>query len=175
MCKQGISLNGKNANLAFTKPHAILSFMVTILRTSPAHAGYKELITQLDAELAFTDGEDHAFYDQFNKSDQIKYAIVLLENDQPIGCGAIKEFQPGVMEVKRMFILKDKRGKGYASQILKELEVWAKKLGYEKCILETGINQPDAIALYKKNGYTLIPNYGQYSGIDNSFCFQKNL
>ena len=149
--------------------------MVNILRTSPAHEGYKELVTQLDAELAITDGEDHEFYDQFNKSDKIKYAIVLFENEQPIGCGAIKEFKPGVMEVKRMFVIKENRGRGYASRILKELETWASELGYEKCILETGINQPEAIALYKKSGYYIIPNYGQYVGVDKSFCFKKDI
>jgi len=147
--------------------------MIRILRTTPAHSGYRELIETLDKELALTDGEDHAFYDQFNKSDSIKYAVVLLENDQPIGTGAIKEFEPGIMEIKRMFILEDKRGKGYAGLILKELESWAAELGYKNCILETGINQPQAIALYKKTGYTLIPNYGQYVGVDKSFCFEK--
>ena len=116
--------------------------MITILRTSPAHPGYKELVTQLDSELAITDGDDHAFYDQFNKSDTIKYAILLLENDQPIGCGAIKKFEPGVMEVKRMFIIRDKRGRGNASRILQGLELWAKEMGNQKCTLETGINHP---------------------------------
>lgn len=147
--------------------------MITILRTSPAHQGYKELVAQLDSELAITDGDDHAFYDQFNKSDTIKYAILLLENDQPIGCGAIKEFGPGVMEVKRMFVIRDRRGRGYASQILNSLELWAKEMGNEKCILETGINQPEAISLYKKSGYNIIPNYGQYAGVEKSYCFEK--
>ena len=147
--------------------------MVNILRTSPAHEGYKDLVKHLDTELAITDGEDHAFYDQFNKSDTIKHVVVIYENDQPIGCGAIKEFEPGVMEIKRMFVIKENRGKGYASRMLKELETWASEFGYEKCILETGINQPEAIALYKKNGYHFISNYGQYAGVEKSFCFEK--
>lgn len=149
--------------------------MIRILRTTPAYRGYRELIKMLDKELAVTDGDDHAFYDQFNKSDSIKYAVVLLDNDKPTGTGAIKEFGPGIMEIKRMFILEEKRGKGYAGLILKELESWAAELGYKKCILETGINQPQAIALYKKRGYSLIPNYGQYAGVDKSFCFEKSL
>lgn len=149
--------------------------MITILRSSPTHPGYKELIVKLDSELAITDGEDHAFYDQYNKSDSIKYAVILLDNNKPIGSGAIKEFEPGITEIKRMFVLKEKRGNGYASRILKELETWAGELGYKKCILETGINQPEAIALYKKSGYHIIPNYGQYAGVDKSFCFEKNL
>ena len=53
------------------------------------------------------------------------------------------------------------------------LEKWAGELGYKKCILETGKKQPEAISLYKKNGYKPIPNYGQYTGIDNSVCFEK--
>jgi len=49
------------------------------------------------------------------------------------------------------------------------------ELGYEKCILETGKKQPEAIALYKKNGYKLIPNYGQYAEVENSVCFEKEM
>lgn len=147
--------------------------MVIISRTNPKNPDFIKLISLLDKELAITDGEDHAFYDQFNKSDTIKYAVVIYENNIPVGCGAIKEFQPEVMEVKRMFTLEEKRGKGYASRILGELEKWAAEIGYKKCILETGVNQPEAISLYLKNGYKSIPNYGQYAGIEKSFCFSK--
>jgi GNAT superfamily N-acetyltransferase len=58
---------------------------------------------------------------------------------------------------------------------LKALENWAREMSYSRCVLETGIRQPDAIALYKKNSYTLIPNYGQYIGVENSLCFEKYL
>ena len=57
--------------------------------------------------------------------------------------------------------------------ILTELEAWAAELSYSKCILETGKRQPEAIALYLKQGYVNIPNYGQYAGVDNSVCFEK--
>lgn len=149
--------------------------MFNLLRSSPKHQDFRTLVKQLDQELAITDGEDHAFYDQFNKSDHIKFAIIIYENGKAVGCGAIKEFQPGIMEVKRMFTQRQSRGKGYASKILNELEAWAGELGYKKCILETGINQPEAIALYKKNGYSLMENYGQYAGVKNSFCFGKSI
>lgn len=149
--------------------------MDTLIRTSPTNKDFQLLVNLLDQELAISDGEDHAFYDQFNKSDHIKFAIIIYQDLKPVGCGAIKEFQPGVMEVKRMFTLKEYRGKGYASKILNELESWAAELGYHKCILETGINQPDAIALYNKSGYKTINNYGQYAGVEKSFCFGKSL
>ena len=74
-----------------------------------------------------------------------------------------------------MYTKQKNRGKGIATFVLKELENWAKELGYEKCILETGIKQPEAIRLYEKNGYELIPNYGQYAEVEDSRCFEKKL
>ena len=79
------------------------------------------------------------------------------------------------MEIKRMYVPENKRGNGIASAILKELEQWALALSYKKCLLETGKKQPEAIELYKKNGYKIIPNFGQYANIENSVCFEKIL
>jgi len=149
--------------------------MDNLIRTDSQNFDFKNLVRLLDAELAITDGEEHAFYDQFNKIDLIKYAIVGYTENRPVACGAIKEFDVQTMEVKRMYVVKSERGKGEASRILKALENWAREMSYSRCVLETGIRQPDAIALYKKNGYTLIPNYGQYIGIENSLCFEKYL
>jgi GNAT superfamily N-acetyltransferase len=67
------------------------------------------------------------------------------------------------------------RGRGIASKVLRELETWAGELSYKKCILETGIRQQEAVGLYKMNRYVIIPNYGQYAGIENSVCFEKEL
>lgn len=74
-----------------------------------------------------------------------------------------------------MFTLPEMRGKGIASKIVSELEIWSKELGFSKIILETGIRQKEAIALYEKCGYQKIPNYGQYSGKENSYCYEKIL
>ncbi|MGM1055570.1 MAG: GNAT family N-acetyltransferase [Bacteroidota bacterium] len=149
--------------------------MILLKRTDSEDPNLPLLIKQLDKELAVTDGEDHAFYDKFNKLDTIKNFIILYQDNLPVGCGAIKEYELGVAEVKRMFVKPEKRGKGLASLVLKELEIWAAELSFQKCILETGIRQPDAISLYKKNGYQLIPNYGQYKGVEESLCFEKAL
>lgn len=151
--------------------------MITLrlLRTDSSNPDFIELVRHLDADLAQRDGADHSFYAQFNKIDKIKYAIVAYQGDRPVGCGAIKEYSPGTMEVKRMYTIPENRGKGVASKILRELERWAFELSYEKCILETGKKQPEAIALYKKKGYQVIPNYGQYADVEDSVCFEKNL
>lgn len=74
-----------------------------------------------------------------------------------------------------MFIQPTFRGKGAATLILQELENWAIENNYRYAILETVKTQPEAIALYTKNGYTVIPNFGQYENIENSICMHKNL
>jgi GNAT superfamily N-acetyltransferase len=149
--------------------------VLTLQRTDSSDPNFIELVRHLDADLAERDGEDHSFYAQFNKIDKIKYAVVAYEDGRPVGCGAIKEYSPDAMEVKRMFTSPESRGRGVASSILSELERWAAELSYQKCILETGKRQPEAIALYKKSGYQVIPNYGQYADVEDSVCFEKNI
>ena len=149
--------------------------MVSLTRTTSDNKDFISLVKLLDAELAERDGKDHPFYAQFNKIDDIKYTVVAYENEKPVSCGAIKEYNPNTMEIKRMYTLPEFRGKGIATKVLIELEKWVNELGYEKCILETGKKQPEAIALYKKNGYKLIPNFGQYAEVENSVCFEKEM
>ena len=148
--------------------------MIKIIRTTSENKDFIDLVKLLDADLAERDGDDHAFYHQFNKIDIIKHAVVLYDNQKPLGCGAIKEFDATAMEVKRMYTSPESRGKGIATKILSELEKWTEELSYEKCVLETGKRQPEAIQLYTKSGYKKIPNYGQYVGIENSVCFEKS-
>ena len=149
--------------------------MITCTRTNSENAAFRKLVSELDKELGIRDGEEHAFYSQFNKIAKIKYVILAHEDQVPVGCGAIKEYAPDIMEIKRMFVPLHRRGQGIASIILKELELWALELNYRKCLLETGKKQPEAIALYSKNGYTRIPNFGQYENVENSLCFEKLL
>ncbi|MDQ6889722.1 MAG: GNAT family N-acetyltransferase [Bacteroidota bacterium] len=149
--------------------------MIKITRTDSNNPDFIELVRYLDAELAERDGRDHSFYDQFNKIDNLKNVIVAYENGKPVACGAMKEYNPNTMEIKRMFTSPPQRGKGFANKILEELEKWASELSIEKCVLETGKRQPEAIALYERNGYKIIPNFGPYDGIENSVCFEKTL
>lgn len=149
--------------------------MIYLIRTDSGNNDFQTLVRELDTDLKIRDGEDHDFYAQFNKIDKIKHSVVAFDEGIPVGCGAIKEYDSFSMEVKRMYVVPQKRGQGIASMILNDLEIWALELDRDKCLLETGINQPEAIALYKKNGYHIIPNYGQYANVKNSVCFEKIL
>lgn len=147
--------------------------MRTLKRTDSSNEDFVKLVQRLDAELAISDGDEHAFYHQYNGIDMIKHAVVVYEDSRAVSIGAIKELLADAMEVKRMYTLPEYRGQGLAGLVLKELENWAAELGFKKCLLETGKKQPEAIALYTKNGYNVIPNYGQYAGVENSVCFEK--
>jgi GNAT superfamily N-acetyltransferase len=147
----------------------------TIKRTTSSDPDFITLVKLLDAELAEIDGDEHGFYAQYNKIDKINHVVLVYDKDTAIACGAIKAYSTDTAEVKRMFTQRAYRGKGAASLLLQHLEMWAYEMNFLKCVLETGKRQPDAIALYQKNSYQIIPNYGQYQGIDNSVCFEKIL
>ena len=147
----------------------------TILRTDASHRDFISLVRMLDQYLAVTDGNDHAFYAPYNTIDQLSRVVLLYTGGTPVACGALKELEPGILEVKRMFTHPEFRGCGYAKRILLELENWAREAGGTACRLETGRRMPDAVALYHQSGYSVIPNYGQYAGVENSICFEKIL
>ncbi|RZK44344.1 MAG: GNAT family N-acetyltransferase [Hymenobacter sp.] len=136
---------------------------------------FQQLVQLLDHDLAQRDGEEHAFYAQYNKITLIQHAVVAYADDEPVGCGAFKAYSPEAVEIKRMFVQPAHRQRGVARAVLAELERWAGELGYPSCVLETGKRQPEAIALYQRYGYALTPNYGQYVGIENSVCMRKEL
>lgn len=149
--------------------------MVKIERTNSDNKDFQKLILHLDADLDSRDREAHSVCAQYNNTDTIKHVIVAYEDNKAIGCGAIREYASDAIEIKRMFVERNKRGKGLASLILKELEEWSKELNYKIAILETGLKFPDAIRLYEKNNYSRISNYGQYKAIESSICFAKKL
>lgn len=109
--------------------------MITATRTTSDNPDFEKLVIELDAVLAILDGEDHAFYAQFNKSSALKNAVIAYENETAVGIGAYKEYDSETVEMKRMYTLPEYRGKGIASRILSELELWAKEENYKIAVL----------------------------------------
>ena len=149
--------------------------MIQLIRTTSDHPDFGQLVAELDAYLRILDGDDHEFYAQFNKTSLLKNALIVYENEFPVGIGAYKEYDSKTAEIKRMYTRPDYRGQGIAKAIITELELWAKEEGYTKAILETGHLQKDAIGLYQKLGYEITENFGQYIGVENSVCMKKIL
>ena len=147
--------------------------MIGIRRVAETDEDFLELVRMLDAELARRDGEEHGFYAQFNQPVGLAGVVVAWLDWEAVGCGAFKKYDDHVAEIKRMFVRPEARGKRIAAAILRELENWAARSDFRECILETGWKQPEAIALYRREGYEVIPNYGQYAGMANSVCMRK--
>lgn len=148
--------------------------MQTITRTNSKNPDFQKLTALFDEYLIDIDGDEKDFFAQYNQI-YIDNVIICYENDIPVGCGAFKKSDTQVAEIKRMFVPFEHRGKGIASKILYELEMWALELDHTSCILETSIKLEIAIALYKKSGYKFVPNYEPYIGVESSVCMKKVL
>lgn len=143
-----------------------------LLRTNSDHPGFKYLTKLFDDYLVDIDGEQKDFFAHYNNK-YLENALVVYENDQAVGCGGFKEYDQNTVEIKRMFVHPEHRKKGIANLILNTIEDWAKEKGFQNFILETSPKLTSAISLYEKKGYKLIPNYGQYIGVENSICMKK--
>lgn len=144
-----------------------------LVKTNSDNSDFKMLSALFDEFLIDIDGDERDFFAFYNNV-QLDNVLVVYENEVAIGCGAFKKYDNHTAEIKRMFVLPNQRGKGTATLILSELESWATQQGFTSYILETSPKLTSAVALYKKTGYHLIPNYGQYIGVENSICMKKD-
>jgi len=146
-----------------------------IKRTDSNDADFNKLIRLLDHELWNIMNEVQATYDQYNKVPDLPTVVLAYDNNEVVGCGCFKKFDDTTVEIKRMFVVPESRGKNVATTVLAELEKWAKELNYTNAVLETGKKMTPANRLYQKNGYTITDNYGQYIGLPESVCMKKDL
>lgn len=149
--------------------------MLHFVRTTSENPDFRALVQLLDQDLAERDGAEHGYYAQFNTIASLQHVVVAYQASEPVGCGAFKPFEADSVEIKRMYVRPTHRQQGIAQAVLAELERWAAELGYTACVLETGKRQPEAIALYRRCGYALTPNYGQYVEVENSVCMRKSI
>ncbi|PJE97030.1 GNAT family N-acetyltransferase [Streptomyces carminius] len=110
------------------------------------------------------------------------YLIAYDAADRPVATGAWRArdsggegYRDGDAEIKRMFVVREVRGQGLARRLLALLEEDARQAGRIRMVLETGIAQPEAIALYESSGYTLTEKFGLYRCHDSSRCYAKPL
>ena len=146
-----------------------------IVRTTSDNPDFRELIVLLDNDLDSRYGVLQEHYNQFNRIEANNTVVVAYLEDIPVGCGCFKKFDNDSVEIKRMFVKVDYRGKGIAKKILTELEQWSTDIGYKNTVLETGSKQFEAINFYTNFGYYRIENFGQYAGNENSICMSKML
>ncbi|SEW18278.1 GNAT family N-acetyltransferase [[Clostridium] fimetarium] len=119
--------------------------------------------------------ENRLQYIQYNKLEDIHDVIIVYDEAIPIGCASFKLFGNDIAEVKRVFIKEEYRGKGISKELLNLIEERAKEKGFKKLILESGEPLVQAMSLYKKSGYVIIENYGQYKCMKDSICMGKTI
>jgi len=145
---------------------------ISVLRESPNSPDALELMAELDKELlarypaASIHGMEPAEADAF---------VIARLNGGAVGCAGLRAISEEAVEIKRMFVKAEYRGKGIAREILKELETSAIELGYKRIQLETGDRQPEAMALYESANYNPIPRFGEYGNDPHSRCYEKIL
>ena len=109
------------------------------------------------------------------------FVVAYLEVDggdrSAVGCAGIRRVDgvDGTCELKRMFVAPEARGRGVARSLLERLEEEAVALGYSTMWLETGTEQPEAIALYESHGYAPIAGFGRYKDLPKSRSFGRRL
>jgi putative acetyltransferase len=150
---------------------------VVICFEHPGSDDAQSLIRQLDEDLRRrypSLQETHGLHPSDLIDPNFTFVIAKIDSS-PVGCGALRRFEPGIGEIKRMFVRPEFRRGGIARRILEALESRAHELRYTFVLLETGIGQPEAIGLYKSAGYYQIAGFGEYAGNPFSVCFEKRL
>lgn len=146
-----------------------------ILSTDSMNVDFMKLIKLLDDNLNERYGELQKQYDKHNRVDQIKDVVIIYKDEVPVACGAFKEYNVDVIELKRIFVKKENRRQGLSKLIISELEKLGTIKEYKYALLETGIKQYEAINLYRNTGYEIIENFEPYIGNTNSLCMKKEL
>jgi GNAT superfamily N-acetyltransferase len=136
-----------------------------------------ELCRQLDHNLDELVGgfEQRKKYVRYNTLENIHDVVLFYDDDKPCACASFKHYDEGTAEMKRVFIKQEYRGQGLSKELIQTLEELAKKKGYRKMILETGKPLIAATKLYKRIGYKIMDNYGQYQNMTESICMSKEL
>ncbi|MGV8084500.1 MAG: GNAT family N-acetyltransferase [Coriobacteriia bacterium] len=134
---------------------------------------FAALVSALDAELE--DRYPGLGADGPPPAQDLLAVVVAYSGGTPVGCGALRELQPGVGEIKRMFVLPEARRLGTARRVLEALEAQGRTLGYSAVRLGSGVRQPEALALYESCGYRRIPLFGEYEGAALCVCYEKAL
>ncbi len=152
---------------------------VVISRAELTADASRALISALNAELSVMysePGANHFDLDPAEVSGKRGAFLVVSHNGTPVGCGAVRLIATDTGELKRMYLAPSVRGKGLAKQLVAALETEARVLGAKRLVLETGIRQHAALALYRGAGFRAIPLYGEYClSPETSVCLGKEL
>lgn len=136
---------------------------------------FQALVRELDREFAARFGDSVLKYQPYNDALVYEQACLVIRGGQAVACGAIHRLDEERAELKRIYVRPDCRRRGYAKELIEQLELQALFGGYHTMILTTGRRMPEAQALYKKLGYQLCEPWGPSVGDQGTVCMEKVL
>ena len=151
---------------------------VSVQKASVGSPIVQALISALDAEITERYPEEDA---NFFRLDEQEIApgrgalLVATVDGEVVGCGAVRRLDGADAEIKRMYVTPSFRGRGIGRALLEALEGEARSLGATRLVLETGERLFEAITLYERAGFTIIPPFNEYVGARLSLCMGKEL
>lgn len=111
----------------------------------------------------------------YNLSDSISDVLIAYSDGIAVGCAGLKRYSDNDVEIKRVWVEPDCRGKKIGTQLMEQIEEKARLMGFKRTILQTRPIMSDAVGLYEKRGYTLIENYPPYDKLEGAICMALNL
>lgn len=148
---------------------------IRVSKTTSENEDFITLVAALDQSLWESYPELKSDYWGNNILEINPNVVVMYRDNKAVACGCFKKKGKDAIEIKRMFVLPEARGNGFAQNILKELEQWGVDLGFSFSVLETLYKQTEAIGMYQKCGYVIVENYEPYVGLKNSICMRKQI
>lgn len=119
--------------------------------------------------------ENRKSYVPYNISISIQDVLIAYFDSVPVACSGLKKYSENDIEIKRVWVKPEYRGKHIASNMMMQIEMKAREQGFQRTILQTREIMSDAVGLYKKLGYYQIDNYPPYDKMDGAICFAKDL
>lgn len=151
---------------------------VMVQRADILSATARALIEALNTELLGRypeEGACHFRLEAHEVADGQGAFLIALRSGQPVGCGALRRIETNTGEVKRMYVVPPERGRGVGRAILSAIEAEARALRLSRLVLETGVRQTEAQALYQRSGFSRIEPFGEYTHSPLSICMAKTL
>ncbi len=152
--------------------------MITIAQEDPRSPEAQELLSGFVTEVMqryASPPADVGYFDPQLVSVPRSTFLVARVDGRAVGCGALVPMDDDIVEIKRMFVPSPERKRGYATQILNELQRLARDFNYDAIRLETGVKQPEAIALFGRAGFYRIPNFKPFEDDASAVCFEKKI
>lgn len=147
--------------------------MLEVSKIDPLSDAGRSLFERLSQEQIDRYGRDGGSPLEALAKPEVIFIAAFL-NGEAVGCGAVVPLEEGVGELSRIFVDSSARRNGVGRAIMADLEAQA-GARYGRLVLETGIQQPESIALYEKCGYTPIPCWGKSADNPKSRCYEKRL